>query len=82
MGAEKPTVSEIVLQKRLRRTADKRETERIPCRHERAGGRNVFSVGKRTRRKGRYHGKTQNRKPDALGAADERCTGNGNGNCQ
>ena len=58
------------------------ETQQLLCQSERAGGGYVLSAGKRTCRKGRYHGNAQSRKSDALGAADERSTGNGNGDRQ
>ena len=42
----------------------------------------VFSVGKRTCRKGRHYGNAQSQESNALGAADERSPRNGNGDRQ
>ena len=47
-GATALAVSEATLQNSLRRAADKRKAERLPCRSKWAGGEYVLSVGKRT----------------------------------
>lgn len=70
----------LVSQGMLLHSADKRQAERLPCRHKRASRGNVPSAGKRTRRKGGRNGSTQSRKPNAVGAENEqhpqRCYGN------
>lgn len=53
------------------RTSDKRQAERLPCRHKRAGRENVLLSGKTTCQKGRCNGSTQSRKTNAVGAEDE-----------
>ena len=71
MGTAAFAVSEIAPQGTLFRTADKRQTERLPCRHKRASRGNVPSAGKTTCRKGGRNGSTQSRKPNAVGTEDE-----------
>ena len=70
----------LVSQGMLLHSADKRQTERLPCRHKRASRGNVPSAGKTTCRKGGRNGSTQSRKPNAVGAENEqhpqRCYGN------
>ena len=61
-------------------SADKRQAERLPCRHKRASRGNVPSAGKTTSRKGGRNGSAQSGKPNAVGAENEqhpqRCYGN------
>ena len=61
----------LVSQGMLLHSADKRQTERLPCRPKRAGRGTVLSAGKTTCRKGRRNGSTQSGKPNALGTEDE-----------
>ena len=61
----------LVSQGMLLHSADKRQAERLPCRHKRASRGNVLSAGKTTCRKGRRNGSTQSRKPNTVGAEDE-----------
>ena len=63
--------SETAPQGTLFRTADKRQAERLPCRHKRASRGNVPSAGKTTCRKGGRNGSTQSGKANAVGAEDE-----------
>ena len=71
MGTAAFAVSETAPQGTLFRTADKRQAERLPCRHKRAGRGNALSAGKTACRKGGRNGSTQSRKPNAVGAEDE-----------
>ena len=71
MGTATLAVSQTVSQSALLQSADKRQTERLPCRPKRAGRGNVLSAGKTTCRKGGFNGSTQSGKPNAVGAADE-----------
>lgn len=71
MGKAAFAVSETAPQGTLFRTVDKRQAERLPCRHNRTSRENVLSSGKTTCRKGRCNGSTQSRKPNAVGAEDE-----------
>lgn len=71
MGTAAFAVSETAPQDTLFRTADKRKSERLPCRPKRAGRGYVLSTGKTTCRKGGCNGITQSGKPNAVGAKDE-----------
>lgn len=71
MGTAAFAVSETAPQGTLFRAADKRQAERLPCRHKRASRGNVPSAGKTTCRKGGRNGSTQSGKPNAVGAEDE-----------
>lgn len=68
--------------KRLYRVAPQWEAERLPCQSKRAGGRHILTAGKRTCQKERHRKNTQSRKLNGMGTADERSTGNSNGNRQ
>ena len=61
----------LVSQGMLLHSADKRQAERLPCRHKRASRGNVPSAGKTTCRKGGRNGSTQSGKPNAVGSEDE-----------
>ena len=53
------------------KSAYKLQTYCLPCRHQRAGGRYVFSVSKTDCRKGMRNRTTQGRKPTAVGWTNE-----------
>ena len=71
MGTAALAVSEAVSQSALLQSADKRQTERLSCRPDRAGRGNVLSAGKTTCRKGGRNGSNQSGKPNAVGTEDE-----------
>ena len=71
MGTAILAVSQTVSQSALLQSADKRQTERLPCRPKRAGRGAVLSAGKTTCRKGGCDGNAQSGKPNALGTEDE-----------
>ena len=52
MGTATLAVSKAVSQNVLLQSADKRQAERLPCRHKRAGRGTVLSAGKAAFRKG------------------------------
>ena len=80
MGTATLAVSQTVSQSALLQSADKRQTERLPCRPKRAGRGTVLSAGKTTCRKGGRNGSNQSGKPNAIGTEDEQhpqcCYGN------
>lgn len=71
MGTTALAVSQTVSQSVLLQSADKRQTERLPCRPKRADRGTVLSAGKTTCRKGGRNRSDQSGKPNAVGTEDE-----------